>query len=330
MADYIEIGHIQRECTKACNEGNVDLLRQRLKEKTFIRTHPNVSFTAAIKNGHINVVKFLVEEAKCEFRNYIGHLDTCLMYKQDDIAIYLIEQGLVLDQEVMDTISPITRYASRGNVELMDLMVRHGAVMTEDVLRVAIQSDSIDVANYLAHQGVRMMDPTDTLFYYMERSDCKEATVQYLIDQGADVNNTEVINNAIDRGTLNHIKTLVAKGAQPTSIWLLNAVLNGRYTVCQFLLACGVEVNERYLFGCTKKNNPDLTKLIASQLDDISSVVALHPDLFYDPVTTGYWRTEFETSEELCQHREFMLSQFASVVGSENSALVATVCNAYA
>lgn len=152
-------------------------------------------------------------------------------------------------------------------------------------------------------------------------------TVRYLIDLGADIRRINIIESAIAMAMVETISLLAERGADLSCSKYLEiaSVVLRKYDLCQFLISQGTRVNFSHVLTAARTKQFDTLKLVTIHCPHVMPAVVTDPKMFLDLITIGYWRPEFAQSEILSQHRYFILSQFASIVGSENSELVANV-----
>ena len=148
--------------------------------------HDYNPLSKASENGHLEVVKYLVEQGAdvCARYNYPlinasdnGHLD---------VVKYLVEQGA--DVRARDNYA--LRWAGyNGYLEVVKYLVEHGANVRADndfALRIASENGHLEVVKFLVKQGVNVRVEDDYALISASENGHLEV-VKYLVEQGADV-----------------------------------------------------------------------------------------------------------------------------------------------
>ncbi|KAL3120895.1 hypothetical protein niasHT_004526 [Heterodera trifolii] len=185
-------------------------------------------------DGHLEIVKLLVEVGKADIENRDSYGNAPLMIaskkRKFDIAYYLIEKGAKVDRANAKGISPLLSACIDGHLEIVKLLVEVGKADIEKAdsvigwspLMVASNIQKWDIFRYLIEKGANT-DHTDNnglsiIHYLVDNNNFDEC--KFLIDKGVNVNQKTADNLlrstplhlACENGQLEIVKLLVEEG----------------------------------------------------------------------------------------------------------------------
>lgn len=153
----------------AASSGRLDLLKQYDSNKVDFNTgdyDQRTPLHLAASEGHLEVVKWLVEEKKVDINikdRWRGTpLSDAIRHKHDDVAKYLQEKGGKTFLNKTDLSLQLCQAASEGNIEEMKRLIQIGADHSSGdydqrtPLHLAASEGKIEVVQYLLEQGVKV------------------------------------------------------------------------------------------------------------------------------------------------------------------------------
>ena len=158
-----------RDFLKAACEGNLNRVESLFRSQSGIdkngqehRGYTAVYFAAS--NGHLRVVKFLVEEAKVDIDIADGGgqtpLWTAINHGRDDVALYLIEKGANIHKANGKRYAPLLVAAESGRDVVAKALIAKGADLNfsskwgQTPLFIAVQRNHMRVVQTMVDSGV--------------------------------------------------------------------------------------------------------------------------------------------------------------------------------
>ena len=231
------------EFQQAIKNGNIQDIRNDINNGMEINEAlPNRRERAihmAVRNGHVEVVRLLLDSGalinKPDMDDYrpihfaVNRKDlreegNPMNAKLMDIATLLIERGADLNKTNTAGDSPLDLAARNGDLEMVKLLVNHGARIEKPIsgdiehsrvdrnnpIHKASLNGHLEVVKYLIEKGAKINDPTHEEMYVSPLHEAVKGgnfdVVKYLVDNGADINATNFakdkpINMIIDLGS---------------------------------------------------------------------------------------------------------------------------------
>lgn len=222
MVQYIE-SHIEynfiddsegRLLSLASKNGSLDIVQYLYPISYFDYNH----FISAISNGHLDVVKYFVEQG-VPLNTSVDFGQPLLRAKDFEMVKYLVNQGANINANVHRE-SVLCRFALTGNLKIISFLLENGADIhwcDDRVLSYACSSGNIDVVKYFVEKGLKVAsNKNNILFSAVNEKHSSLTVIKYLISQGADVHGRDG-ENAVTHAGYNNIegvlKYLVEKGA---------------------------------------------------------------------------------------------------------------------
>ncbi|MDF1797070.1 MAG: ankyrin repeat domain-containing protein [Coxiellaceae bacterium] len=223
---------------------------------------------AAVKNGHVEIVRILLYEGADVNFAYLG--GTTLLYiaaqrGHIDVVNVLLAKGADVNLRYRDGSTPLYIAAQRGHIDVVNVLLAKGADVNlryrdgSTPLYIALLHGHIDVVNVLLAKGADVnlayQDGSTPLYIAVQNRHIDVVTA--LLAKGAGVN---VAYNhrpfplyiAAENGHIDMVNVLLAKGAdvnlacQDGSTPLYIAIQHGHLDVVTALLAKGADVNLAY------------------------------------------------------------------------------------
>jgi hypothetical protein len=182
-----DINKIQQLLFTGSEKGELNLIKEALKQGVNISAANDYALRCASRNGHLEVVKYLIEkggnihiynEEGLRMASLNGHLET---------AKYLVEKGADISADNEDALKFASRY---GHLEIVKYLVEKGADFhndNESALRSASLNGHLEVVKYLAEQGADISVNNDIAVRLANYNKHYEV-VKYLVERGANVN----------------------------------------------------------------------------------------------------------------------------------------------
>lgn len=196
-------------------------------------------FLEAIGLGYYDIVKLLIEKG-------VSVEDPILLMTAVKLEFYGITELLLTagaDPNLSTNLgSPLSFAARKGNDKLVELLLRHGAVVDNFSLEIAIKNQ-------------------------------KKSTVQLLFDKGG--KNKNMVFHAVQSKDIDMVKFVVGLGCTQYSQGLNQAVLTGQFEIADLLLSLGanIEICKEYTMGMLiNLNNTTAVKYILDRIKTIDYV----------------------------------------------------------
>lgn len=198
--------------------------------------------------GNLDGVKHAVEQgAQVKFAHDFPLKNACFNGHYE-VAEYLLDlgQGVKIREELLCEV------IERGNLEILKLLVEHGANITSGYkkalkfVRLACQNRHVEVARFLLEKGANIHNYKNTyLLQEASRAGYKDI-VKLLVDFGADINtrNCRALMEAIWQGHLDVVVCLVENGAdfRSNEDWALRmASRNRHFQIRDYLVSQGAD-----------------------------------------------------------------------------------------
>ena len=204
----------------AIESGNLQLLKSLVEKGAEI---PDDSVSSAAAEGHLDIVKYLVDEKGIGVSYYSfwyaahnGHFP---------VMEYLFEKGVTISDS-SDAVNYTFAYGNSSRLEVVKYLIEKGAKIDHESVSFAI-----------ADGGVISFD-----------------SVKYLIDEKGAKISDDAVYNAVLEGHLHIVKYLVEKGADVTEGILGTAAYEGHFDIVKYL------VDEKGL-GDLSKHDYDLSNM---------------------------------------------------------------------
>ncbi|KAL3083736.1 hypothetical protein niasHS_008433 [Heterodera schachtii] len=230
----------------AAQKGNLELCKllvakgakvsQRTKDKRGI-----MCLHIACGNGHLPIVKFLLESVGVDIERTDSNGDTALMCalleNNLDIGHYLIARGARTDRTNKFGISPLHYFVKKGDFALCKFLVDNGANVNQNTtddsdfhftpLHIACVGGHLQIAKLLVGEGKANIESTD--------SNGDTALMGALVQ-----NNLDIGHYLISRGArTDHMNKF---GMAPLHYF----VKKGDFALCKFLVDNGANVNQKH------------------------------------------------------------------------------------
>ena len=143
----------------------------------------------ACSNGHLEVVKYLVEQNTKKSKRCEGFsLVSAAKNNHLDVVKYLLEKGVDIHTDNNDAL----RKASKNNhLEMVKYLVEKGAYIhpNNGALESASKNGHLEVVKYLAENGANIYTNFGALAYACFNGHLE--VVKYLVENGADISNID-------------------------------------------------------------------------------------------------------------------------------------------
>jgi len=227
----------------------------------------------AIFEGHLDIVKYLIEEAGVDIHDTDEILFMTFTNCHYDIFNYLVKMGA----DIHDNDNEALQSAIEdGNLEIVKYLIEAGAnIHANDILINAIMTEEsehhLDIVKYLIEVGADVH--TDDDYALKWASECGHLKiVKILIKTGANIhaNDDKALQEATYNNHLNIVKILIKAGANihaNDDKALQYAVLNERLDIIKYLVKIGANIhanNDYALQFAADFSNLDIIKYLVS------------------------------------------------------------------
>ena len=204
----------------ACENGHLNVVKYLVENGANIHVGIERPLRSACREGHLKVVKYLVEHG-ANIRETNDEYALVVAAEEGHLAVvqYLVEQGAHIQGQYNEALRSACRY---GHLAVVQYLVEQGADIQvnddeEDPLVSAAAGGHLAIIQYLKEQGADIhMDMEHALKSASRYGHL--AIVKYLVEQGADIHIEDelVLMIAAERGYLKLVKYLVEQGADIT------------------------------------------------------------------------------------------------------------------
>eukprot|EP00438_Fugacium_kawagutii_P033111 Skav219662 [mRNA] locus=scaffold1257:224834:230605:+ [translate_table: standard] len=241
----------------------------------------------ASQNGHIGVVRFLVEAGSDMHKpNNNGATALYVAAQNGHIVVvrFLVEAGADMHKPKNNGATPLPVAAQNGHIAVVRFLVEAGADMNKAShngaipLHLAAYNGHIMVMRFLVEAGADMNTPTEdgATPLYVAAQNGHIAVVRFLVEAGADMhkpknNGPTPLYVAAQNGHIPVVRFLVEAGADMNkashigAIPLHAAAQNGHIVVVRFLVEAGADMHK-------PKNNGATPLYVAAHNDHIAVV----------------------------------------------------------
>ena len=182
IGDVIGFGEeVRKKYPVECAEAPDDmiLVKLALEKGADIHVNNNEPLKVAVKNGHFNIIKFLVENGANVQDDVLG---SAIWGGNLDIVKYLVNHGADVHERNDLTLAWAS---SSGNLNIVKYLLDHGVdIHANDDMAISWASSQghLNVVKYLVSRGANIHTP-GTLYHAHLKN--QSEVVDYLISQGA-------------------------------------------------------------------------------------------------------------------------------------------------
>ncbi len=227
----------------AATYGHLQLIKYFLEVGMNIHVQEDAALHAAVKNGHIEVVKFLLEHGDL----IISDLTIC----QAAVRGYVDMMELFFTKDLIPSRILNTAFSEavkNGQLEMVRLMLEHGADVNFRglIFYQASTGCHLELMKFLLSKQASI-GPYSTAATRCAIDLNNLPTLKFLVEQGIYDNLTDSVSRAAAKGHLEMVKLLVSAGADVlgSDLALMEAAKYGQLDVVKFL----VEVNNSNQIG---------------------------------------------------------------------------------
>ncbi|MFJ1267836.1 ankyrin repeat domain-containing protein [Legionella lytica] len=292
---------------RAANLGQVDLVRQHIKEGAYVDVHLTVGnndrtyqltpLLIAAQFGHLEVIKTLLNY-HVNVNEIIGEEQQTALHiaayaGKSEVVELLLKHNANINQRNRDGETPLYIATERGHLNVVNVFLENGA---------DVNKARVDGATPLIAALVLSMDPK---------------VIYALLNNGADVNksmNHELtpLCIAVEKGNPEVVRLLLLKGASLRNkgrALLCRAAELGHLDVVKIFLAAGADVHETISAGATPLYFAALvnkTEIIKTLLGSGANINRLIGEEKETPLHIAAYKGHREAVEILLQHKPYI------------------------
>ena len=207
-------------------------------------------FTRAAGVGNLKRVQLLITEGRVSQREKDIGLGNACLYGHLEVVRFLVENGVNVNAvTATDGTTPLMMACERGHLEIVRLLVERGANVNAatsndggTALMMASQNDHLEIVRYLVERGANVNAATSTYGGTALMWACMDGNlkmVRYLVERGgANVNATTTDGHtalmwACEKGHLEIVRCLVEHGGANVNLARTNDGMTALMWACQ-------------------------------------------------------------------------------------------------
>jgi len=229
------------------------LIKEKLPK---IASFYNCIINTFIKNGDLDIVKYLVEkgakidESSVSYAARNGNLE---------LVKYLVEKGAKIGFDA------VSYAAGNGNLELVEYLLEKGATLGNDTVDDAVRSGNLDLVKYIVD------DKNKPISDYALGKAIKSGhlhIVKYLVDEKGQNIYINSLRDAINNGHLDVVKYLVdEKGAKIRDDAIGTAAQVNNLDIVKYLVEKGAKISDWAIANAIHNGNLDLINYLKSAMN---------------------------------------------------------------
>lgn len=244
---------------EASSNGHLEIVKFLVENGADVQSEDNYSLRWAVIEGHLEVVKYLVSRGADQFAYDSHAIKTATLYKNYEIIEFLMEN--ITDQKHI-----LLSLCKTGDLELVKKYINF---LNKDEIALGIAADKnhFNIVEYLINNGYDVQYSNNIALTLASDSGHLEM-VKYLVSKGASVddNDNYAIEAASDKGHLKIVKYLLDNGASPTDRAFYLACKNGKYTTVELLFKNGANINTNdVLTGASKNDHENVVQFLLNK-----------------------------------------------------------------
>lgn len=244
--------------------GRLDLVQIMIKKNEDWSLIPDATpVHSAAQNGHIKVVRFLVEQGfdiNAENPSWFYHHTPLAKASENghfEIVKYLVEQGADVNKGSNHDINPLSSASKNGHFEIVKYLTEKGAnihIKYEYALRSASEKGHLEIVKYLIHRGADIH--TSDQRYSSEPDSVETAIgnnqleiVKYFVELGENLyteKREKIIIHCAEWGYLDMVKYLIKNGFDihtDDEKPLCQAAKRGHLNVVKYIVGLGGDIH---------------------------------------------------------------------------------------
>lgn len=245
--------------------------------KIYFHEFPKLS--EVIQNGHLEILKYLIETKKEEPRScfirkvaQLGHfeifkylvnlkivetfpnrdiLDIAIIYNRIEIVNFILDlkiKGLKPSKYTLDSV------CKHNNLELFKNLVSLGLNPTAQIFHEVYNHQDLQIFKYLLELGIKPNQ--NVLEFYFGSGNIE--LLKYIINSGEYIIRNSYLISCVERDLLDIIKLAVSKHANISWKVLESAVLYNKREIIEYLLSIGIKPTGRVIHTARYKGYMDL------------------------------------------------------------------------
>lgn len=201
---------LNRALNEAALEGHLELLQYLVSNGADINRTKYLIYKCFLDVNRLDIAKYLIQQGVlCDIAFKQAARAGNLEHLQ-----YLVDNGTFSDEMRKQYTTALSWASLRGYLNIVKYAIEHGADVTYEQnqpLRWAIEDEHVDVVQYLVNHGA---DANLALSFAL-RIDHAGIILDSIVN-GADINSSEILQYAIDKGHTEIVKYLVEQGTDIT------------------------------------------------------------------------------------------------------------------
>ena len=206
-----------------------------------------IAFERAVKWGHLDIVKYLVENGIDIHTQNDQALKYACIHGRLEVVKYLIENGADISKVYENNMAVLIEVANNGYLNVIKYLLEiiNSTEYSEMILLTACVKGHLNMVKYLVEKGTNIHFLNEQSLW----SACQQGhldIVKYLIEKGAVIND-DMLECASSKGNLKIVKYLVERGADVHANdeqTLKSAYAKGYMQTARYLVEQGADISK--------------------------------------------------------------------------------------
>src|SRR3990167_612920 len=244
---------------KVCSKDNFKLVLYLLQNG--IIPNEDALITAAIKNQHELVQIMLQHGAKISQQTFTKFA-SC--FSRDIAELLKASIDTTIESTQLNVNELITLACKENNKELLQILIKDGAEVSEELLNTSLEFGHIECAELIVKAGVCLADYSlEELLAFWEPSVKNRTILHFIIKNGAPITEEMLLFAYETNRTTKLLHELLSAGVNPTEKLALEVIGKNDLETFNLLLSKGLNVNKSMLETASRATLPNIAIISA-------------------------------------------------------------------